>query len=353
MRNPCRLLMAFVFAAVASLALAQDEPPPVTCMDDMNPGAPQPIVLGVWFGGGTTDYPISNTAINGMGSPTMTMFVDWRYDEEEGQIVKTIHTYGGTVAPYIAIGGAASSRTFSMDMVKRFVCRIDNDTQSWVLYDDYNYQSFSDAEPTGNPNQNWGRSATETLYYSAFNPTFVDDNGNVQQNQSKEVLKTRYSSDPNTGPVPFGAAPSKPLYPSPPGAVGSASGSDDFTDKYGNVVLKWNYVQQVQDDNPPNGVARTCTFDYNSVNTNANLTQSFHRDYDINTQVFNVSETTNGGVQSGQLIWRKGVTWNYLTILQDESSFRNHDVWGQLGFEMLDWTSWLYFWNADPGLESP
>jgi hypothetical protein len=85
-----------------------------------------------------------------------------------------------------------------------------------------------------------------------------------------------------------------------------------------------------------------------------NLTQSFHRDTDINTGVFNVSLTTNGEKQSGQLIWGKGVTWNYLNLLDSEWPFRQmENLWGQLGFQMLDNTSWLYFWNANPGLESP
>jgi hypothetical protein len=97
------------------------------------------------------------------------------------------------------VGGLASSRTFEGQTVQKFVCRIENNTQSWVLYEDYDYQAFNDAEPTGKLNRYWSRSATDTLYYSAFNPTFVDDDGNIQQNKAKEVLKTYYSSNPQVG----------------------------------------------------------------------------------------------------------------------------------------------------------
>ena len=48
------------------------------------------------------------------------------------------------------------------------------------------------------------------------------------------------------------------------------------------------------------------------------------------------------------------MTWNYLNLLDSEWPFRQmENLWGQLGFQMLDNTSWLYFWNANPGLESP
>src|SRR2546430_11318931 len=76
-------VFAFVVAVglmtPSRFVLAQDDPGPV-CMDDMEPGVVQPIVLDAWLGGGAaTNFPTNGTRINGIGPATVSISTDWKY----------------------------------------------------------------------------------------------------------------------------------------------------------------------------------------------------------------------------------------------------------------------------------